>query len=156
MEVLSFQGEQEHSIIIYDNCALQLYIQYICIQWYSEYVCLLVCRLSKPAKQVHPVYSDTEDTLSTSHTRLDHKDLSSFDRASKKFLEEMKETFLRLEREAKVRVYTMLMIVILIIILLFRSWKRYILPVATIILLICHTTLPGIPTLCHPIIGMTL
>ena len=118
----------------------------------STCVCVcLVCRLSKPAKQVQPVYSDTEDTLSTSHTRLDHKDLSSFDRASKKFLEEMKETFLRLEREAKVRVYchTTLMLGRRII---FRSWKRNTPPMVTIMF---HTVLLDILTLFHPIIGRT-
>ena len=67
---------------------------------------LLVCRTSKSARQLQPLHSDTDDSLSTTHmrSRVDLKeDLSSFDRASKKFLEEMKETFLRLEREAKVR-----------------------------------------------------
>ena len=66
---------------------------------------MTVYRLSKSVKQARPAHADTDDdTLSTSHTGINHKDLSSFDRASKKFLEEMKETFLRLEREAKVSV----------------------------------------------------
>ena len=73
---------------------------------FSAYRYILVCRTSKSTRQLQPLHSDTDDSLSTTHTRsrVDLKeDLSSFDRASKKFLEEMKETFLRLEREAKVR-----------------------------------------------------
>ena len=67
---------------------------------------VLTHRSSKSAKHLKPRNSDTEeDSLSTSQTRYrsNLKDLSSFDKASKKFLEEMKETFLRLEKEAKVR-----------------------------------------------------
>ncbi|XP_065884793.1 centriole and centriolar satellite protein ofd1-like isoform X2 [Dysidea avara] len=57
-------------------------------------------RATKPAKLVHPVHAGTEDdSLTYAGTKL--KDMSSFDKASKKFLEEMKATFSRLEREAK-------------------------------------------------------
>jgi len=59
-------------------------------------------RASKPAKLVHPVDAGTEDdSLTQAGSKL--KDMSSFDKASQKFLEEMKATFSRLEKEAKVR-----------------------------------------------------
>ena len=82
---------------------------YVYTYIHAHDVTLVVYRSSKSVKQLQPLHSDTdEDTLSTTHTtsRVDLKDLSSFDRASKKFLEEMKDTFLRLEREAKVNTHT--------------------------------------------------
>ena len=130
---------------------------YVCV-YIHMHICnvtnVLMHRSSKSAKHLEPFNSDTEeDTLSTTHTRsrASLKDLSSFDRASKKFLEEMKDTFLKLEKEAKVRTkkYTHVCNA-----LIFRSWKSDILLMATIIFPMSHTPLPlGVLTLCHHVIG---